>query len=124
MARDLDIVVFGATGFTGRLCALYLATKEDVKWAIAGRSRDKLERIAAEVGHPDVIVADSSNEEQLREMALRTKVVMSLVRLKVCDRHALSSRGAQVGPYALYGEPLVRVCAQSGTSYTDLTGER
>lgn len=110
---DFDVVVFGATGFTGRLVAEYLAQGygtegRPLRWAMAGRSQDKLERVRGELGVPSVplIVADSGDRASLEAMAGRTKVVCTTV-----------------GPYALYGSELVDVCATTGTDYCDLTGE-
>lgn len=109
--RDLDIVVFGATGFTGGLVAQYLASQpEPVRWALAGRDAQKLERVRSGLslrGHkPAIIVADASDAAALAEMAGRTRVVLTTV-----------------GPYVRYGEPLVEACARAGTHYVDLTGE-
>ncbi len=107
--RTYDLVLFGATGFTGRLTAKYLAgrTGETFRWAIAGRSRDKLERLRSELGaDAGVVVADSADEAGLAAMARSARVVATTV-----------------GPYDLHGEPLVRACAQAGTDYADLTGE-
>lgn len=113
-ARDFAITLFGATGFTGGLCAHYLAQHlpADTVWAIAGRSEQKLEAVSAELrdaGHrclPRIMVADAGQLATLNNMAQRTKVVISTV-----------------GPYVHYGEPLVRACVQAGTHYCDLTGE-
>jgi short subunit dehydrogenase-like uncharacterized protein len=112
--RAHDVVVWGATGFTGRLVAEYLqqnyAGHARLKWAIAGRSRDKLEAVIAEiVGDgmpPDIIVADSNDAQSLLDMAAQTRVVLTTV-----------------GPYALYGDKLVEACVQAGTDYCDLSGE-
>lgn len=108
--RDLDIVIFGATGFTGGLTAEYLArhAPDGLRWGIAGRSRDKLEAVRDRLGVDDLelIVADSTDASSLADLAARTKVVISTV-----------------GPYLKYGEPLVAACAEAGTDYVDLTGE-
>jgi short subunit dehydrogenase-like uncharacterized protein len=105
-------VVFGATGFTGALTAEYLAGRAGAgagagRWAIAGRSRDKLDavraRLAADV---PVIVADVGDADSMRRLAESTKVVITTV-----------------GPYSHYGEPVVAACAAAGTHYVDLTGE-
>ncbi|MFI6811522.1 saccharopine dehydrogenase family protein [Nonomuraea sp. NPDC050328] len=97
-----DIVLFGATGFTGALTARYLAKAAgpEVRWAVAGRDRGKLEALG--LGVP-VLVADA---REPGELARRTRVVATTV-----------------GPYLEYGEPLVRACAEAGTHYVDLTGE-
>ncbi len=115
-ARDpgFDVVVFGATSFVGKLLCRYLVGRYGaaggLKWAAAARSRAKLEALRAELGPTasalELIVADAADEVALRAMCARTRVVISTV-----------------GPYALYGEPLVKVCAQGGTDYCDLTGE-
>jgi short subunit dehydrogenase-like uncharacterized protein len=101
--REFDIVLFGATGFTGRLVADYLATKKPAKWAIAGRNRDNLEALGLDV---PIIVVDALDPAACADVARRTKVVCTTV-----------------GPYTLYGGPLVAACAEAGTSYCDLTGE-
>ena len=107
--RDLDIVLFGATGFTGALTADYLAHNgpEGLRWALAGRSLDKLEKVRAQVGSDvELIVADSGDPVALADLAARTKVVISTV-----------------GPYVGRGEALVGACADAGTDYCDITGE-
>ncbi|PCE23986.1 saccharopine dehydrogenase [Paraburkholderia acidicola] len=114
-ARDYDLVVFGATSFVGQILTRYLCEylssgTETLRWAIAGRSESKLKSVRDSLGAAGqslpIIVADAADEAQLQAMCARTRVVVSTV-----------------GPYALYGEPLVKVCAQSGTDYCDLTGE-
>ncbi len=110
--REFDVIVYGSTGYTGRLVAEYLNqqyTGSDVKWAMAGRSADKMEAVAKEMGianHIPKIVADSSNPETLADMAKRTRAVLTTV-----------------GPYQLYGTDMVVACAQNGTDYVDLCGE-
>ncbi len=113
--RQYDLVLFGATGFTGGLTADYLAAHAPVEmcWALAGRNRAKLDEVAArlaaaapEAPEPDVLVADAADREALRGIAERTRVAITTV-----------------GPYALYGGPLVGACAAAGTDYCDLTGE-
>jgi short subunit dehydrogenase-like uncharacterized protein len=106
MARELDIVLFGATGFTGRLVADYLAgaaKREPVRWAIAGRSHDKLAALG--LGVP-IIVADALDTAAMRALAQRTTCVCTTV-----------------GPFARYGSELIAACAAAGTHYCDLTGE-
>ncbi len=108
-SREFDLIVFGATGFTGKLVAEYLSTiDDDLSWAIAGRSASKLAQVKRDLGIDDVpeIVADSSDMASLEEMVQRTRVVITTV-----------------GPYALYGTPLIEACATHGTHYCDLTGE-
>ena len=110
--RDLDVVVYGATGFVGALLADYLVRNapHDARIGLAGRSREKLEARKAELGRAaagwEVIVADAADDEALAAMAGRTRVVATTV-----------------GPYARYGMPLAHACAQAGTHYADLTGE-
>jgi short subunit dehydrogenase-like uncharacterized protein len=109
--RDLDIVLFGATGYTGRLVADYLATAPSargVRWAIAGRDRAKLERVRSELGRPEleILVADAHDARALDAICVRAKVVCTTV-----------------GPYAKYGDELVAACVRNGTHSCDLTGE-
>jgi len=111
--REFDAVVYGSTGFTGRLCAEYLAKQYgvggDLKWAMAGRSEDKLASVRDEMGIPKdvpLVVADASDPASLRAMAERTNVVLTTV-----------------GPYQLYGNDLVAACVEAGTDYVDLCGE-
>ncbi|MFJ2237084.1 saccharopine dehydrogenase family protein [Streptomyces sp. NPDC087859] len=109
--RPYDIVLFGATGFVGALTAEYLAAHapEGLRWAIAGRSEEKLQALrerlpgGAEVG---VLRADVADPASLRELAGHARVVATTV-----------------GPYVAYGEELVAACAESGADYLDLTGE-
>ncbi|MGW1895381.1 saccharopine dehydrogenase family protein [Streptomyces sp. NPDC002004] len=113
--RPYDIVLFGATGFVGALTAEYLAAHapEGLRWAIAGRSTSKLERlrerlteIAPACADLALVRADVADPASLRELAARTRVVATTV-----------------GPYLTYGEDLVAACADLGTDYADLTGE-
>ncbi len=110
--RDLDIVVFGATGFVGRLTAAYLAEQAPAgtRIALAGRSRERLEQVRRELptaaGEWEIVVADASEPATLGALAARTRVVATTV-----------------GPYARLGMPLVEACAVAGTHYCDLTGE-
>ncbi|MDG1816716.1 MAG: saccharopine dehydrogenase NADP-binding domain-containing protein [Glaciecola sp.] len=109
-----DIIIYGATSFVGQIMLEYLAEytsqqdAEPVKWAVAGRDEQKLLAVKAQnsLSHIEHIVADASDEAALNSMCAQTKVVISTV-----------------GPYALYGETLIKVCAESGTDYCDLTGE-
>lgn len=111
---QFDIVLFGATSFVGNILSHYMlehyGDPGEVKWAIAGRSRQKLESLKQQMGEKgsnvEIIVADAADEEALQAMCNNTKVVVSTV-----------------GPYALYGEPLVKACVTQGTDYCDLTGE-
>jgi short subunit dehydrogenase-like uncharacterized protein len=112
--RPYDIVVFGATGFTGGLTAEYLAAHAgDTRWALAGRNRAKLEQcklrlatIDPGAGDLDLLEADAGDPAALRRVAESAKVVITTV-----------------GPYIRYGEPLVAACAEAGTDYVDLCGE-
>ncbi|MEI9990766.1 MAG: saccharopine dehydrogenase NADP-binding domain-containing protein [Rhizomicrobium sp.] len=107
--REFDIILFGATGYTGRLVAEHLLTHSDVTWAMAGRSRDKLAAVRDEIGAPrtlPLILADADDPASLEAMCRRAKVIVSTA-----------------GPYQLYGSNLVAACARTGTDYVDLTGE-
>jgi short subunit dehydrogenase-like uncharacterized protein len=113
--RDLDLVLLGATGFTGALTAEYLAehAPSGMRWALAGRNRSKLEAVRDRLAELDagladleLIEADSADRASLDALARRTKVVITTV-----------------GPYLQFGEPLVAACAEAGTDYVDLTGE-
>jgi len=113
--RDFDIVVFGATGFTGELTAAYLAEHAPIecRWALAGRStakleavRDRLAKINPACADLALLHADVSDPASLAAVAESAKVVITTV-----------------GPYLEYGEPLVAACAAAGTDYVDLTGE-
>lgn len=114
--RKYDLVVYGATGFTGGLTAEYLARATAMapfRWAVAGRNAEKLTEkanqlagLSAEGYAPDAIVASADNPASLRKMAESTRVVVTTV-----------------GPYARYGEPLVAACVEAGTDHLDITGE-
>lgn len=113
--RTLDVVLFGATGFTGKRVAEYLAQtlEPNLRWAIAGRNRDKLEEVRLALASKGkaladlpILVADSQDETALDHLVTQTRVVATTV-----------------GPYAKYGMPLARACARQGTSYCDLSGE-
>lgn len=113
MARDFEVILYGATGYTGRLVAEHLfktyGASGDLIWAMAGRNMDKLAEIRDEIGAPaslPLIQADAADAVSLAAMAARAKVIISTV-----------------GPYQLYGSPLVAACAKAGTDYVDLTGE-
>ncbi len=113
-SREFDIIVYGATGFTGRLVAEYLAQHyagrgDAPRWAMAGRSADKLAAVRSEIGAPadtPLVVADASDPASLDAMCARTRVVLTTV-----------------GPYQLYGSDLVAACVRAGTDYADLCGE-
>jgi short subunit dehydrogenase-like uncharacterized protein len=113
--RELDVIVFGATGFTGELVVDYLATHgpSGLRFALAGRSREKLravrdriEAVRPELGSIELIAASIEDPESLRAMAERTRVLITTV-----------------GPYERHGEPVVRACIEAGTDYVDITGE-
>ncbi|MDB5971155.1 MAG: Saccharopine dehydrogenase [Hydrocarboniphaga sp.] len=106
---EFDLVLYGATGFTGRLVAEYLATRDHgLKWALAGRDRERLESLAAEIGHAGlpILLADANDQAALGELVRRTRLVL-----------------ATAGPFHLYGSPLVAVCAAAGTDYVNISGE-
>ncbi len=110
--EKLDIIIFGATGFTGKLVCEYLkenyGTSGDVHWGIAGRNSDKLKAVVEEFGLGDipVVIADSEDKDSLDAMANRCKVVLNTA-----------------GPYSMYGSAVVESCARLGTDHIDLNGE-
>lgn len=110
--RELDVVVYGATGFVGKLTAEYLARNapKRVTFGLGGRSQEKLERVRSELGDRaadwPVIAADSSDPAAMKALAERCRVAATTV-----------------GPYRRYGIPLVEACARAGTDYADCTGE-
>ena len=110
--RPYDIVVYGATGYTGRLVAEYLAHHyqgQGPKWAMAGRSAEKLAEVRDLIGAPadtPLVVANSDDPASMQALAESTRVVVTTV-----------------GPYQLYGEPLLKACVAAGTDYADLCGE-
>ena len=112
-AQEFDVVVYGATGFTGKLVAEHLmrtyGAEGQVRWAIAGRDEEKLKAVRTEIGAPyslPIIVAGAKDSNALDAMAHRARVVITTV-----------------GPYQLYGEGLLAACAKAGTDYVDLCGE-
>jgi short subunit dehydrogenase-like uncharacterized protein len=109
--KKFDIIVYGATSFVGQIITRYMHEQfadGSIVWAIAGRSLSKLQQVSDAIGLSgvEIIVADAADEGALRQMCAQTTVVMSTV-----------------GPYALYGDLLVEVCATTGMHYCDLTGE-
>jgi short subunit dehydrogenase-like uncharacterized protein len=114
--RRFDVVLFGATGFTGKLVAAYLLrkqAKERFSFALAGRSRAKLQEVRSGLAKLDpraaeleIVLADASDRGALEAVAAQTRVVLTTV-----------------GPYAIHGEPLVAACVAQGTDYVDITGE-
>src|SRR5713226_6524460 len=112
-SSKFDIVVYGATGFTGQLVAEYLAAQykgdTSLKWAMAGRSEDKLATVRDAIGAPadtPLIVADASDPASLKAMVAQARSVISTV-----------------GPYQLYGTELLAACVEAGVDYFDLCGE-
>jgi len=111
---EFDVIIYGSTGYTGRLVAEYMvqqyAGSDDApKWAMAGRSLEKLEEVRDLIGAPKttpLVVADSDDPASIDMMASRTKVVLTTV-----------------GPYQLYGDEVVAACVRHGTHYVDLCGE-
>ena len=108
MDKKYEIIVYGATGFTGQICCKYLRDNySDLAWAMAGRNQDKLEQLKSNFNLDcDVIVADGADLQALRSLASQAKVVLSTA-----------------GPFARYGSLLVQACVEEGTHYTDITGE-
>lgn len=112
MAREFDLIVYGATGFTGRLVAEYLATHYgdgSLSWAMAGRSLTKLQAVRDAIGAPadtPLLTANADDPAALRALTARASVILTTV-----------------GPYQLYGNELVAACVETGTAYVDLCGE-
>lgn len=115
MAERLDVVIFGATGFTGKYAVLEAVTiLKNMKWGVAGRNKEKLEqlikataeRTKADLSQVPIIVADVNDEKSLQEMAEKCKVVVNCC-----------------GPYRFYGEPVVKACINAGTHHVDVSGE-
>ena len=108
MNKDIDIVIYGATGFTGQLCVKYFQSLDlDIKWAIAGRNLVKLEDVASKFStNVEILVADSDDEKALKDLCSRSKVVLSTA-----------------GPFHRYGSKLVAACIENDTHYVDITGE-
>ena len=111
--KEYDFVVYGATGFTGKLVVEYLVEKysnnPEISWALAGRNLEKLESVAASKNVPEdtgLLVVDSNDIASIEDMVSKTKCVLTTV-----------------GPYQLYGNDIVAACAKSGTDYVDLCGE-
>lgn len=110
--RQLDVILFGATSFVGRLCAQYLAraAPPQARIALAGRSRERLAELQASLPGPaadwPLLIADTNDPDSVKELAGTTRVLASTV-----------------GPYRRYGMPVLEACARAGTHYADLTGE-
>ena len=108
MDREYDIIVWGATGFTGRLVVDYMTEQHansNLKWAVGGRNPQKLQQMLAD-RDVAMVTADSGDEASIEALVRRTRVILTTV-----------------GPYARYGSSLVAACAKHGTDYCDLTGE-
>ncbi len=108
-----DVILYGATGFVGKQTVQYFAnyaSTSEIRWAIAGRDRQKLESVKAQVGaganSAEILVADSQNQSAVDEMVAQTHVLLNTA-----------------GPFALYGTPIVDACVRSRTHYVDITGE-
>ncbi|NEP10756.1 MAG: saccharopine dehydrogenase [Symploca sp. SIO2C1] len=111
--RAYDVILYGATGFVGKQTVQYFANyvcTSEIRWAIAGRDRQKLESVKAQVGaranSAEILVADSQNQSAVDEMVAQTHVLLNTA-----------------GPFALYGTPIVDACVRSRTHYVDITGE-
>src|SRR5215203_2534829 len=111
--KPFDLVVFGATSFVGQILARYLleqfGVEGSLRWAAAGRSKAKLTALREALGQHaaslQLLEADAADDAAVGKLCAKARIVISTV-----------------GPYALYGEPMVRACAESGTDYCDLTG--
>jgi short subunit dehydrogenase-like uncharacterized protein len=109
MNKDLDIILYGATGFTGQLCVRYFAenAETNIRWAVAGRNETKLQGIVDDLMlDVEIIVADGDDTDALDKLTARTKVVLSTA-----------------GPFHRYGSKLVASCVKNSTHYVDITGE-
>ena len=108
MDKDIDIIIYGATGFTGQLCVKYFQSLETTaKWAIAARNQEKLRKVAEEnLAEVEILIADSHDEVALDNLTLRAKVILSTA-----------------GPFHRYGSKLVASCVKNNTHYVDITGE-
>ena len=111
--REFDVIVFGASGYTGKLVAEYIGKEygndESISWAIAGRNKDKLSSVKKDLNlneRVSIIEVDSTNKDSLDSMTSSAKCILTTV-----------------GPYQLYGSSLVQSCSENGTDYVDLTGE-
>ena len=108
MNKDIDITIYGATGFTGQLCVKYFQSLDlKIKWAIAGRNLEKLKTIANNfASDTEILVADSDDEVRLKDICSRSRVILSTA-----------------GPFYRYGSKLVKACVENGSHYVDITGE-
>ena len=108
MEKTYDIIIWGASGFTGRLVVDYFCHSQsntNLNWAVAGRNEKKIKEVLNGRDVP-VLIADSHDKDSLNDLVKKTKVILTTV-----------------GPYARYGSKLVEACAENGTHYCDLTGE-
>ena len=113
-SKKFDIVVFGATSFVGKIISGYLSEhlsgSEEISWAIAARSEQKLSSLQKQLSIKGrkipIITADAMRYEDMRHLCQKARLILSTV-----------------GPYAMYGEELVKTCAETGTDYCDITGE-
>lgn len=111
MDKSFDIIVFGATSFVGKILSQYLFDQfgnDGIRWALAGRSESKLQQLRTDLGTTElpILIADASDKKALINICQQARVIISTV-----------------GPYALFGEPLIAACCETGTDYCDLTGE-
>ncbi len=108
MQKDIDIIIYGATGFTGKLCVKYFQSLNTrVTWAMAGRNLIKLEKVAKEnQTNVEILIADSDDEKALDNLTSRARVILSTT-----------------GPFHRYGSKLVASCIKNHTHYVDITGE-
>jgi len=108
MQKDIDIIIYGATGFTGQLCVKYFhSLNTDVKWAIAGRNQQKLQKVALDTSaEVEILIADFDDEAALDILTSRAKVILSTA-----------------GPFHRYGSKLVASCVKNSAHYVDITGE-
>ena len=108
MQKDIDIIIYGATGFTGKLCVKYFQSlNTTVTWAMAGRNLIKLEKVAKEnQTNVEILIADSDDEKALDNLTSRARVILSTT-----------------GPFHRYGSKLVASCIKNHTHYVDITGE-
>jgi len=108
MQKDIDIIIYGATGFTGQLCVKYFQSlSTNVNWAIGGRNQEKLQKVAENYStEVEILIADADDEGALDILTSRTKVILSTA-----------------GPFHRYGSKLVASCVKNSTHYVDITGE-
>ena len=108
-SKDFDLIVFGATSFTGKLVVEYLDNnyKDNISWALAGRNKEKLEAVKEQLScDAPILIIDSESQNDIQNALSKTKLVITTV-----------------GPYQLYGNLLIEMCAKLGVDYVDLCGE-